>query len=199
MVRNFVETVKGFITAPVVTFQRSRDDSFGQVFTYFIILLLTNAILTTVIVIAGMSVSYLFWAISGLGQVYPVIFFEYFFGGGVSAVPQSVFLFLFVGGIVGVFVCSAWLHLFVRLLGGRKGYLQTLKSLMYGMTPTLLLGWVPYISFIGPVWSFVLEVLGIRELQEMSVGKAVAAVLVAMVVAVIIIIVISAVLLLSLI
>lgn len=160
-------------------------------FTYFIVLLLINAILTTIIVTAGMSVRYLFQAIGGLGQVYPVILHEYFFGGGIQAIPLAVFVFLFAGGIAGVFICSAWLHLFFWLLGGRNGYMQTLKSLMYGLTPTLLLGWVPYISFIVPVWSLVLEFLEIRDLQEMPAGTAVAAVLVAIVIAVIAIIVIS--------
>lgn len=199
MLRNFVEKVKGFITAPVVTFQKSRDDTLGHALAYFVVLLLANAILTTILVIAALSIDVLFQAIPGLGLVFPIFLFEYYFGGGLSALPWTVFVFLFAGGIVGIFVGSAWLHLFTWLLGGRKGYVQTLKSLIYGMTPSLLLGWVPYVSFIGPIWSFVLEIIGIRELQEISTGKAVTAVLVAIVIAGIIVTVISVVLLLSII
>ena len=199
MLINFVEKVKGFITAPVITFQKSRDDTLTHALAYFIVLLLANAILTTILVIAALSIDGLFQAIPGLGLVFPILLFEYYFGGGISSVPGTVFVFLIAGGIAGVFIGSAWLHLFTWLLGGRKGYVQTLKSLIYGMTPSLLLGWIPYVSFIGPIWSFVLEILGIRELQEISAGKALTAVLVAIVTAGIIVTVIVAALLLSLI
>jgi hypothetical protein len=93
---------------------------------------------------------------------------------------------------VFVFIIGAWLHLFVYLLGGRKGYLQTLKSVIFGSTPAMLIGWIPFIGILAGIWSIALEILGIRELQEMTTGKAALAVILAILIIVIIIIAIAA-------
>jgi len=87
---------------------------------------------------------------------------------------------------------AAWLHLWVYLLGGRKGIMQTFKAIIYAHTPRLLLGWIPVIGFIFMLWSLVLGVLGIRELQEISTGKAILAVVIAIIIPVVIIIVLAA-------
>jgi hypothetical protein len=69
----------------------------------------------------------------------------------------------------------------VFLLGGRKGINQTFKAILYGETPCLLLGWIPFIGIIFAFWSLVLGVLGIRELQEISTRCAVLAVAIAII------------------
>jgi len=82
--------------------------------------------------------------------------------------------------------------MFVWLLGGRKDYFQTLKALIYGSTPGLLISWIPIIGFIGTLWTLILVTFGIQELQEMSTGRAVAAVILAIVIIMSIIILIAA-------
>ena len=77
--------------------------------------------------------------------------------------PAILFVGIIVGGIIGVFVGGAWLHIFVLLFGGRKGYLQTVKALIYGSTPGLLISWIPVIGIIGALWTLILEILGIQE------------------------------------
>ncbi|MDD1698401.1 MAG: YIP1 family protein, partial [Methanoregula sp.] len=57
-------------------------------------------------------------------------------------------------------------------------YEQTLKTAMYSTTPFLLLGWIPYVSIIGAIWYIVLLIIGIRETQEMDMGKALLVVIV---------------------
>jgi hypothetical protein len=64
---------------------------------------------------------------------------------------------------------------------------ETVKSIMYGSTPGLLLGWIPIVSFIGGIWAIVIDILGIKELQEMSTGRAVAAVVIAFVILIVIV------------
>jgi hypothetical protein len=87
-----------------------------------------------------------------------------------------------------LFIEAVWLHIFVYILGGRKGYIETLKTIGYGSTPFWLIGWIPIIGWIiGLIWSFILAILGVRELHEMSTGRAAGAVILALVVILIII------------
>jgi hypothetical protein len=96
------------------------------------------------------------------------------------------------GGFICTLIFAAWLHLWVYLLGGREGIMQTFKAIIYGNTPRLILGWIPFIGFIFALWSLVLGILGVRELQEISSGKAILAFAIAIMIPVIIIIVIAA-------
>ena len=59
---------------------------------------------------------------------------------------------------------------------------QTFKALMYGATPSLLLGWIPFINFLALIWALIVEIIGIRQLHEISTGRAVAAVILAIII-----------------
>ena len=175
MLNDFVGLVKGFIMKPAETFQKVKGGSLGDAFVYFLILLVIDAILSAIVAAIGVSAMSLYNSLPGMKGVVPLVIF---FG-------------MLIGGIIGVFIGGAWLHIFVWALGGKKGYVQTVKSLMYGSTPGLLLGWIPLVSFIGGIWALILDILGIKELQEMSLGRAVAAVVIAGVIAVVIIMIIA--------
>lgn len=182
---DYIGLMKGFLLSPVETFQKVRDTDLGDSLKYYLILLVINAILSAIVGIA--MVSAIWMTFSGIfeqmGLPLPAIA-----GAGVVlfAIMMIIVQFVFV------FIVGAWLHLFVYLLGGRKGYLQTLKSVIFGSTPAMLIGWIPFIGIIGGIWSIALEILGIRELQEMSTGKAALAVILAILIIVIIIIAIAA-------
>jgi hypothetical protein len=176
MVHDFVEKVQGFLIKPVDTFRKSREDTIGNALTYYLILVVINAILSTIVLLAGISTMNLNGSFPGVQETSPAI----------------LFVGTIVGGIVVVFIGGLWLHMFVWLLGGRKEYFQTLKALMYGSTPGLLISWIPIIGFIGALWTLILVTLGIQELQEMSPGRAVAAVILAIIIFMVIIILLAA-------
>ncbi len=168
---NLVERVKGFLMNPVESFQKARGDTLGDTFTYFIILLVIYAILASIVSwVMGQAVQSLFPGFQGMGGM---------------ALP-ILFVATIVGGIVGAFIGGAWLHLWVYIFGGRKGIVQTIKTVMYGLTPTYVIGWIPIISIIGAIWSFILFILGVREMQEISTGRAIVAVVIAIVIPIII-------------
>jgi hypothetical protein len=169
MLEGFISKVKGFIMDPVGTFKASRDDPFGQVFIYFLVLLVIDSVLSAVVMAAGFNALML----PGMPAT-PV------------PSPAVVLIAGIVGGIIGAFIGSLWLHLWVFVLGGRKGLEKTVKSVFYASTPALLLGWIPFISLIGAIWSIILEIIGIRELHEISTGRAIAALVIAVVIPVII-------------
>ncbi|MDD1718322.1 MAG: YIP1 family protein [Methanoregulaceae archaeon] len=164
---DMVEKVKGFLLNPVESFQKARGDSLGETFLYFVILLVIYAILAAIVSLAvGQAVRSLIPGFPGMSSI---------------ALP-FLFVGTLIGGIIGVFIGGAWLHLWVYIFGGRKGIMQTIKTVMYGSTPTFVIGWIPIISIIGAIWSFILVILGIRELHEISTGAAVLAVAVAIII-----------------
>lgn len=171
MIDTIVEKARGFLLKPVETFQQSRDDEPGAVFLYFIALLLVNAILSSVI---AATVIGTIPALAGLNLGVPF--------------PVIVFFAALVAGFICTLIFAAWVHLWVYLFGGRKGIMQTTNAIIYGQTPRLLFGWIPVIGFIFTLWSFVLNILGIRELQELSAMKATLVVAIAVLIPLILII-----------
>jgi len=158
--------VKGFLISPVATFQQSRDNENRTVLTYLAALLLFDSVITAVI--AAITIP-----------------------GGIST-TALVFVMMLIGGIIFTLVGSAWLHLWVYLLGGRKGFMQTFKVVVYGNTPWFILGWIPFIGVVFMLWSLILGILGIRELHEIITVKAIVAVAVAVIIPLIIILIIGA-------
>lgn len=116
-----------------------------------------------------------------------------------SGVVSSLFGFsalVLIGGIIGAFVIDLLailigaiiLHIFAYLFGARKGFNQTLKVVIYSAIPGFVLGWIPFIGIIGGIWGIVLEIIGLTQLQGMSMGRAVLAVLLPIIILLVIVV-----------
>ncbi len=141
---------------------------------YFLALLVVDAVLTAILSLAGFGI----W-----GMVGRVTHIHH---------PVLVFFLVLVGGLILAPVFAAWLHLWVWIVGGRKGFSQTLKAVMYGSTPGLLLGWIPIIGILFYLWAMVLAIFGIHELHEIDGGRAAFAVIIAVIIPLVIIVLIAA-------
>lgn len=116
-----------------------------------------------------------------------------------TGIGEGILLFVIflVLAIVSALIYGAFYHIGVYILGGRKGIAQTIKATMYGSIPGLLLmillGWIPSGTFsifsdgdifiFASIWPLCVEIIGIRRLQELTTGKAIAAVILSMVLA----------------
>ena len=164
----------GFLRRPITTFRAIEEDTLSVALKYALICLAIFGAGTGLILGA---LVHLYFAVGGWlfadmpGDLGPP-------GSGYwLVVPIAVGLSI-AGGILFIFIGGAWVHLWVYLLGGRKGhgYVQTVKALIYGATPGYLLGWVPFIgAFVGGIWALVLTIIGLRELHGITTGRAVAA------------------------
>ena len=174
MIEEIIAKIKGFLLNPVETFQQSKDDNPKILLTYFAILLLVNSFFYTIV------------AYSGVGS----------YMGGLAPWGSGAALSIFVFALFSSFVLSAlfilWLHLWVYILGGRKGIMRTARAFIYAGTPEFLLGWIPYIWIIFLIWSFVLAVLGIRELHELSTAKAAVALVIAIIIPLVLLVLLAA-------
>ena len=93
----------------------------------------------------------------------------------------------YVMGLLGTVVLGFWLHFWAYLAGSR--HLETtLKIVLYGSTPTYLLGWLAtapggrYLQLIPLIWSLVLFGIGLMTLSKFSGPRAALTVIVAAVV-----------------
>jgi len=95
----------------------------------------------------------------------------------VGFVVQSIFAP--VGITIGVFVAAGVFHLMLLLLGGaQRDFEATFRAVSYAQAPAILLV-VPFCGgVVAWIWSVVLYVIGLAEAQQISRGKAAAAVLV---------------------
>ena len=162
---DFLEKTKGFLIKPSETFNKVKKEEMGNVLKYFVVWLLVYAILSTIV----------FTSIGNMLGVFSFLYSLSMLGLG-SAL--WLFIILLVGGLIWIFISAGIIHIGVLVVGGKQGYYQTLKALIYGGTPGYVLGWIPFIMFLTAIWAFILEILGIRELQEISTGKAVLAILI---------------------
>ncbi|MFA4859420.1 YIP1 family protein [Methanoregula sp.] len=176
MLELIVAKIKGFLLNPVETFRSSREDTSGTVLAYFSALLVLDAVLTSAVTVLGIGF------LGAFGQYLP---------HAGPFLPVVIFLLVLVGGLVWALIISAWIHLWVFIFGGRKGIFQTVKAVLYGLTPSLLFGWIPVIGFFFTLWAIVLEILGIRELQEISSGKAILVLFIAVMIPIFLLIVLA--------
>lgn len=93
-------------------------------------------------------------------------------------------------GIIGEFIGVGITHLFVMMFGGRRGYNATFRAMVYASVPGviaapvgLLTAFVPalapvqmIVSVIVGIWSLVLTIIFLREMQAITTGGAVGAI-----------------------
>jgi hypothetical protein len=189
MTEPLAKKVKGFLLNPSATFQATRSETLSSAYQYYVILLIIYSVLLAIVI--SVSVGVTFWSSSVTGIASTGILgsngisimkaFRPFLTTYVLFLPY----FLFVLMLFAVFLSGFGYHVFVLLFGGQKGLVQTVKTVMYASTPFFILGWIPFVSIIGSIWSLILIIIGIRENQEMTTGRAVLVLVVPIVLAVI--------------
>ena len=167
--------------APTATFRASKGDSLGNAFRYYTILLVIWAILAAIV---WLVMGYLAFqdAIIRIGNM--GIFGSQIaealsnFGAFVSTFQLFTIYAFFLLSLVGIFFSAFIWHVFALLFGAKKEFKQTIKTTMYAATPFFLLGWIPYIAVIGIIWYLVLLIIGLSEMQEMTMSEAAMAIVV---------------------
>jgi len=169
MASDIIEKAEAFIRKPVDAFRDSRSDSLGEALKYYAVLLAVYSVFTGIMIMTGLDNPFeSLEDLEGFSGVFTGV------TGGVLAI-----ILTFIVSVISTILGGLFLHIAVYLAGGRKGTAETLKAMMYGSTPGLLLGWIPIFGVLFGIWAFVLEVLGIRELHEISTGRAILSVVLA--------------------
>jgi hypothetical protein len=159
---SFVAKVTGLLFRPTETFRALEDESPGAAYIHFLISLAVFSITFTALFFVVLGSMMTAEGTSGFS--------------GTSSNPVGFCGSLFLAGAVFCLFIGAFFHLFVYLAGGRQGIGKTVRVILYAAMPNLLFGWIPGIGLIFSIWSVVLHVIGIRELQKISTGRAVLAI-----------------------
>jgi hypothetical protein len=190
MFDDLVSEMKGFLLSPSETFKKTNGKSLGAAYQYYVALLVIFTVLYGIVVVSiGLAT---FTSMVDTMGAMPII-------GGVAAgaaanfsgfvIAMGIFFvyLVFLFYLLGIFVQGLIMHAFVLLMGGEKGATQTVKTTMYASTPFLLFGWIPFVSIIAYIWSFVLLIIGLKENHEMELGNAVIVVFIPVVLGIILI------------
>jgi hypothetical protein len=176
-----INKVKGFLMAPTETFRASKGDSLSGAFRYYTIQLVIWAILASIV---WMVMGYLAFqdAIIRIGNmgVFGSQIAEALtnFGAFVASFQLFIVYAFFFLSLVGIFFIAFFWHVFALLFGAKQEFKQTIKTTMYASTPFFIIGWIPYIAVIGWLWYLVLMIIGLSEMQEMTMGEAAMAIVV---------------------
>ena len=162
-----IEKAKGFLGDPSKGFSLYRDETPEEAVKYYLVIAVVYSFLcaiTTAVIYAMVSP-----LVSDFGlMTEPYGFVEIF----------SSFFMTLILMLISVFIWGALLHLFAYLLGGRQDIMKTLRAAMYASTPLALIGWIPLLGIIGWIWVCALDVIGLNNYQDISPGRAIAAVVV---------------------
>jgi len=162
MTMPILEKIRGFMFTPSLAFRKVKDEDAGESIKYLMILAVFYAIMSALMTAIEIFTHPFLTGLPAIGAspVEPFLFISW------------VIVILVITLIMAVFF-GLWLHVWVYLLGGRKGVWQTEKSVFYNLTPTLLLGWIPVIGpLVGGVWSVIIGVIGVKELHGMPDTRA---------------------------
>jgi hypothetical protein len=181
MMESCVNELKGFLMKPVEAFKQTNGKSLGCAYQYYVVLLIVFGVLFTIVAVSLGVAQFsamvnMIATIPWIGGVLSgtLAHFTGFVATWLLFASFAIFFML----LFGIFLFGFFFHVFVLLFGGEQGVTQTVKTTMYAATPALLLGWIPYIWVIGLIWAVVLFIIGISENQKISIGRAIAVIIV---------------------
>ncbi len=164
-------TAKSVFLDPYTFFQTARDRGEAvDVVRYYVVMSVILAILTPVANVLGFPSDVIHASTNAQMTAYkfaPV--FEQYTGASRhlwTALLTIVFM------VLKLPVFTAFYHVSARLLGGKGGWLQSLRMTVYAATPAMVFGWVPYSDFLFGLWAGLLAVPALYYLHGVPWGRA---------------------------
>jgi len=93
-------------------------------------------------------------------------------GGAFGIETLGMAVLSYVIGIVSTFLSAGFTHVLAKVIAGAKGFDKTYRLYVYAMTPVLLIGWIPIVSFIAILYSVYLTIKGLSIVHNMSTRRA---------------------------
>jgi len=169
--------INGFLWRPAETFDASKEETLSDAYVYYFTLLVIFSVLLAAVIGIVLANPV---AQSILGMAPDLELLKIIIALSASGI--------ILGGTVGVLIAGIWMHIWAYAFGGMNELAQTIKVLLYAATPLLVLGWIPVIgTAIGAIWSLLLLLTGLTQLQGMYSGRAILALVAALLVPVVII------------
>ena len=151
-----VEKIKLLFSSPNDFFSRVNDKGIGK---SCLLLFLAGLISTAIGIVFNLIISSAMYGSSQLdgglemGKWYSLFSFGFSF-------------ILFFAFFAGSFVSAGVMHLVVMLFKGSGGYSRTYNALAYSLVVYYVLAIIPYVGFLGGIYSIVLAVFGLSAYHE---------------------------------
>jgi hypothetical protein len=156
-----IEKIKKIIFQPTEFFESIKNEpGIIEAFKFFIIVSLVYFIFALILFFVAPSI--LLGGLFGFGPSLGLL------GGLGISLPIFIYIFL----IVSTFVLAGVTHIIAILLGGKKDFSLTYKAVAYASTPSLLLGWIPFIGILANLYSLFLVIIGISKLHQVTLVRA---------------------------
>ncbi len=146
----------GIIKRPLTTLREIKKRSLSEVFVFIFLTAFFYSVL--------LSAAIFF-------DIEPIINYDYFKETGLL---NLIFLMYFLT-IINFFVNAVFIHIFVIIVEGKNGLFESLKAVCYSSSPALFLGWIPVVGIITGIWALIIQTAALRELHDISTGRAVLA------------------------
>ncbi|MFH0904281.1 MAG: YIP1 family protein [Methanobacteriota archaeon] len=167
---DLIEKAKGFLSEPTQAFEISKEEPLEEAVKYYLFIAAVYSLLSAII--TGIIYSIIYSIVSPLVSKYYVLKEP----NGITETFGDFFM-TFILMLICVFIWGALLHVFAYMLGGRWHISRSIKVALYSSTPLILLGWIPGLNIFGWIWVGALNVVGLHQYQDLSEGRAIAAVL----------------------
>lgn len=172
LTNDWLDTFKRVLTQPTEFFEsEDRRDGFGYPLKFATINLVISGILgaASLVALGGASAALEGSAASSLGI-------------GILAVATLILTPIL--GIISLLISSGLIHIFAALLGAEQGYSETLSVMEYGtaIQPiTSIFSMIPLlgslVGLIAGLYGLFIQTRGLQSFQELSLGRALAAIL----------------------
>jgi len=173
-----LDNVMAIVAAPRQFFQEQRG--YTGVVKPMLFIAVNTAIYCGIIVLLALIVTRGMSATASIAAQAQLMAIAVLVCGGIIAVPVMIAVYFLIAAVV---------HVFVMLFGGVAGYGPTFRAVAYATTPSLvalaasailvsanilLPRWTSWtINMATLVWSFILLVMAIGALQDLSIGRAI--------------------------
>ncbi len=112
----------------------------------------------------GSYIQFIWQFVTGMGR-FPFVHLS-------SIVLFFILLFIPVFVVIMIYISSFFTHLFLRIVGsGEKGFGATLRVIAYSQAG-MLWNILPIVgNFVGTIWVFVIEVIGLKTIHDTTTGR----------------------------
>ncbi len=156
--------IKKVMFNPSGFFSKLKEKSLKKAFIYLAFIAAVYAVLYAVMSIIFVN---LLGGITGPFQyIYPAF---YAVGAWLIIVMGAVSYGITLGLS---FLWGAILHVWLLIWGIKSDYEKTYQLYVYGNTPSIVLGWIPFANFVVWIWSMILLIIGTMGLYGTSKKKA---------------------------
>ncbi len=167
---DIINKAKGFLSEPTRAFETYKEETLEEAVKYYLFIAAVYTLLSAIM--TGIIYSIIYSILSPLVSKYYVLkapngFTETF----------GDFFMSFILMLICVFLWGTILHVFAYILGGRRDISRSIKVALYSSTPLIVLGWIPGLNIFGWIWVGALNIVGLHQYQDLSEGRAIAAVL----------------------